>query len=31
MACLEFFFDCSSPWTYLACHRIEALAAEADA
>jgi 2-hydroxychromene-2-carboxylate isomerase len=28
---LEFFFDCSSPWTYLAFHRIEALAAEADA
>ncbi|MBW2237227.1 MAG: 2-hydroxychromene-2-carboxylate isomerase [Deltaproteobacteria bacterium] len=28
---MEFFFDCSSPWTYLAFHRIEALAAEADA
>src|SRR5437870_13350004 len=28
MAQLEFFFDCSSPWTYLAFHRIEALAAE---
>jgi 2-hydroxychromene-2-carboxylate isomerase len=28
---LEFFFDCSSPWTYLAFHRIEALAAEARA
>ncbi|MCG8590255.1 MAG: 2-hydroxychromene-2-carboxylate isomerase [Proteobacteria bacterium] len=25
---LEFFFDCSSPWTYLAFHRIEALASE---
>ena len=23
---LEFFFDCSSPWTYLAFHRIERLA-----
>ena len=23
MARLEFFFDCSSPWTYLAFHRIE--------
>ncbi|HVN84589.1 MAG TPA: 2-hydroxychromene-2-carboxylate isomerase [Candidatus Binatia bacterium] len=31
MARLEFFFDCSSPWTYLAFHRIEALAAETDA
>jgi 2-hydroxychromene-2-carboxylate isomerase len=28
---LEFFFDCSSPWTYLAFHRVEDLAAEADA
>jgi 2-hydroxychromene-2-carboxylate isomerase len=28
MARLEFFFDCSSPWTYLAFHRIEVLAAE---
>jgi 2-hydroxychromene-2-carboxylate isomerase len=28
---LEFFFDCSSPWTYLAFHRIEDLAAEAGA
>ncbi len=28
---LEFFFDCSSPWTYLAFHRIEEVAAEADA
>lgn len=25
---LEFFFDCSSPWTYLAFDRIEALATE---
>lgn len=25
MATLEFFFDCSSPWTYLAFSRIEAL------
>ena len=23
MARLEFFFDCSSPWTYLAFHRIQ--------
>ncbi len=23
---IEFFFDCSSPWTYLAFHRIEAIA-----
>ena len=28
---LEFFFDCSSPWTYLAFHRIEGVAAEAEA
>ena len=28
---LEFFFDCSSPWTYLAFHRIGDLAAEAGA
>jgi 2-hydroxychromene-2-carboxylate isomerase len=28
---LEFFFDCSSPWTYLAFHRIESVAAEASA
>ena len=28
MARLEFFFDCSSPWTYLAFHKIEALCAE---
>lgn len=25
---IEFFFDCSSPWTYLAFHRIQPLAAE---
>jgi 2-hydroxychromene-2-carboxylate isomerase len=31
MATLEFFFDCSSPWTYLAFHRIEELAAETGA
>ena len=31
MARLEFFFDCSSPWTYLAFSRIEALAARANA
>jgi len=31
MAKLEFFFDCGSPWTYLAFHRIEALAAETGA
>lgn len=30
-ATLEFFFDCSSPWTYLAFDRIEALAAETGA
>ena len=29
MATLEFFFDCSSPWTYLAFSRIEALAGRA--
>jgi 2-hydroxychromene-2-carboxylate isomerase len=28
---IEFFFDCSSPWTYLAFARIEALAARKDA
>jgi 2-hydroxychromene-2-carboxylate isomerase len=28
---LEFFYDCGSPWTYLAFHKIEALAAEAGA
>src|SRR5262249_49202793 len=28
MADIEFFFDCSSPWTYLAFHNIEPLAAE---
>lgn len=31
MATLEFFFDCSSPWTYLAFDRIEALAQETGA
>lgn len=31
MARLEFFFDCSSPWTYLAFHEIEDVAAEASA
>ncbi len=31
LARLEFFFDCSSPWTYLAFHRIEALAVETGA
>lgn len=30
-ATLEFFYDCSSPWTYLAFHEIEALAREAGA
>jgi 2-hydroxychromene-2-carboxylate isomerase len=28
---LEFFFDCSSPWTYLAFHRVEEIAAETGA
>ncbi|HXK21775.1 MAG TPA: 2-hydroxychromene-2-carboxylate isomerase [Myxococcota bacterium] len=28
---LEFFFDCGSPWTYLAFHKIEEVAAEARA
>jgi 2-hydroxychromene-2-carboxylate isomerase len=28
MARLEFFFDCSSPWTYLAFHKIEDLCKE---
>ena len=28
MARLEFFFDCSSPWTYLAFHRIEEVVSE---
>src|SRR5580704_18870207 len=28
MATIEFFFDCSSPWTYLAFHNIEPLAEE---
>jgi 2-hydroxychromene-2-carboxylate isomerase len=31
MATLEFFFDCSSPWTYLAFHRIEDLARDTGA
>jgi 2-hydroxychromene-2-carboxylate isomerase len=31
MPVLEFFFDCSSPWTYLAFHRIEPLARETGA
>ncbi len=31
MARLEFFFDCPSPWTYLAFHRIEEVVAEAGA
>ena len=28
---LEFFFDCSSPWTYLAFHRVESVAQAAGA
>ena len=31
MARLEFFFDCSSPWTYLAFHRIEEVCRETGA
>jgi len=31
MARVEFFFDCSSPWTYLAFHRIEEVCAKAGA
>lgn len=31
MSRVEFFFDCSSPWTYLAFHRIEDLCADAGA
>jgi 2-hydroxychromene-2-carboxylate isomerase len=31
MSRLEFFFDCGSPWTYLAFHKIEEVAAEAGA
>lgn len=31
MATLEFFYDCSSPWTYLAFHRIEDVASRAGA
>ncbi|MFZ3082883.1 2-hydroxychromene-2-carboxylate isomerase [Rhodoferax ferrireducens] len=27
---IEFFFDCSSPWTYLAFHNLQPLAAELD-
>ena len=28
---LEFFYDCSSPWTYLAFHRVEDIAKDGDA
>jgi 2-hydroxychromene-2-carboxylate isomerase len=31
VATLEFFFDCGSPWTYLAFHRVEALCRETGA
>jgi 2-hydroxychromene-2-carboxylate isomerase len=31
MPTLEFFFDCSSPWTYLAFHKVEAVARDARA
>ena len=31
MPTLEFFYDCSSPWTYLAFHRIEEVAARGNA
>ena len=31
MATLEFFFDCSSPWTYLAFHKVEDVALSARA
>lgn len=31
MATLEFFFDCSSPWTYLAFHQVEEVARSARA
>jgi len=31
VATLEFFFDCSSPWTYLAFHKVGDVAAEAGA
>jgi len=31
LARLEFFFDCSSPWTYLAFHKIEEVAREGGA
>jgi 2-hydroxychromene-2-carboxylate isomerase len=27
---IEFFFDCSSPWTYLAFENIQPLAADSD-
>ena len=31
LARLEFFFDCSSPWTYLAFHRVEEVCQRTDA
>ena len=31
MTTLEFFFDCSSPWTYLAFHKVEEVASSARA
>lgn len=31
MTTLEFFYDCSSPWTYLAFHRVEEVAARGQA
>ena len=31
MARIDFYFDCSSPWTYLAFHAVQPLAAEAGA
>ena len=31
MATLEFFFDCSSPWTYLAFHKVEEVESSARA
>jgi 2-hydroxychromene-2-carboxylate isomerase len=31
MPTLEFFFDCSSPWTYLAFHKVEEVARDAGA
>lgn len=30
MVAVEFFFDCSSPWTWLGFHRMQALAAECE-